>query len=114
MHNRFRTLVIVGVLAAVIAAVAAGGASARVLHGGAPVVSNVEQTTALPGYSDFPEVVRTMKDTFPTVTPQTSVANSNDTGRTIGIGIGVGVAIAGILTLFAIGLRRRHTGPAPA
>jgi hypothetical protein len=114
MHNRFRTLVIVGVLAAVIAAVAAGGASARVLLSGAPVVSHVEQTTALPGYSDFPEVVRTMKDTFPTVTPKASVANSNDTGRTIGIGIGVGVAIAGVLTLFAVGLRRKRLTSAPA
>src|SRR5262249_38907765 len=138
MHNRLRNLMLFGSLAALLAAIVAGGASARVLISGGPVApatSHVEQTAALPGYSDFPDVVRPMKDThaqkplaapgysdFPEVVRTmkdtnavaTSVGGSDSDTSGLALGIGIGVGVAVVLAFFAVRRRRRRTASAMA
>ncbi len=65
MHTRSMKPILVGTLAVVVAAIVTGAASAALaqpVKKSSPPAQHVQQATAMPGLSDFPEVVRTLNE----------------------------------------------------
>lgn len=83
-------------------------------------------TSFVPGYSDFPNVLRNHSTLTPTerkqldaaVASTSSVSSSSDSGFSwsdAGIGIAVGIGVLGCLAILAIGMRRHGKAtPVPA
>jgi hypothetical protein len=140
MSKAYSKLTLIGTLACVVAAIVAGSASARVgmfSH----TTPALQKPLAAPGYSDFPEVVRTMNDAkaqrklaapgysdFPEVVRTmnewnaskalaASVVTKSDGGfkwGDAGVGAGTVLALASILAAVIVAVKRRNGTPAHA
>jgi hypothetical protein len=76
-----------------------------------------QQKLAAPGYSDFPEVVRTMNEWNASKLLPASVVTKTDSGfkwGDAGIGAGTVLAVASILALVSVAIKRQKGTPAHA
>jgi hypothetical protein len=140
MGKAYSKLTLIGMVTCILAAIVASTASARVgmfSHStpsiqkplAAPGYSDfpevvrtmndvkAQQKLAAPGYSDFPEVVRTMNEWDASKVVTASVVAKSDSGfkwGDAGIGAGTVLAVASILALVSVAIKRRNGTPAHA
>jgi hypothetical protein len=134
MVKAYSKLTLIGTVTCILAAIVASAASARVgmFSHSSPAL---QKPLAAPGYSDFPEVVRTMNDAkaqtklaapgysdFPEVARTMNEWNASKAvaASTIassdgdfswgdaGVGAGTILAFTGILALVSVGIKRRN------
>jgi hypothetical protein len=140
MCKAYSKLTLIGTLTCILAAIIVGAASAKPVPA-SQSTTTVQKPLAAPGYSDFPEVVRTMNDAkaqkklaapgysdFPEVVRTMNEWNASKlvtasvvakTGSGFnwgdaGIGAGTVLAFASILALVSVAIKRRKGTPAHA
>jgi hypothetical protein len=109
MSKAYSKVTLIGTLTCILAAIIVGSALAK------PGPLNLSTTTAqkplaAPGYSDFPEVVRTMNEWNASKALTASVVAKGDSGfkwGDAGVGAGTILALTGILALVTVGIKRR-------